>query len=179
MANTKEGRVWQLTEPDIISRTPIFVNKIIYYATTVDHACIFSWYDKTNPIAAGCGQGTATITSDTTITFTSSVVPSDIVVGSVFDIVGSTGASANIGPELVTTAGTNTVVVCSQADWTNEATIKYSFKTYPAHQGPYMKIGHTDAILGSILTFEQKFGMWFPNLILSSISSGEVHVYLS
>ncbi len=169
MTNVLAGRTYVLDTNDIISRVPICVQRVVFVPTAAGSVCLFNWYDRGNPIATGTGQGTATITSNTTITATTSVLPSTIVDGSVFDILGSNGAVANIGPELVTTAGTNTVVVCAQAGWTNEATIVYSFKTYPQYVAIYLKAGASDASAVTI-SFENENGRWVDNLTLETIA---------
>jgi len=178
MANSNDTRLYKLDTNDIIFRTPVLITKVVLFSNAAADVCEFKWWDPTNP--AVTDQGTATITSTTTITFTTSVVPSTVLDGSVFDIVGSTGAVANLGTELVTTAGNNTVVVCSQAVWTNEATILYSFKNYPVYTAIYLKAGASDASPTTLdFSSERGGGRWFPNLTLETLStSATVHLYI-
>ncbi len=181
MSNILTGRKWTLDTVGIISETPLFVKRIIYEPNAAGDVAVFNHWDEG---VANCVSSTfygldftATITSGTTITATTSVLTSTITAGSIFHIVASGGAAANLGRELVTTAGNNTVVVCSQAGWTNEATIKYTANVYNYRLAERILAGASDASPTTIFYGDK--GRFFPNLILNSIStSSEVYIEL-
>lgn len=184
MANATYERIYVLdTAGTIVTEKPIWIRKIVLIPNAAGDSCTLNYWDTNAPYAAGSGTYSAdliagTITSTTTLTMASgTLLPSTCRDGDVFKIIKSDGAAANISTNVITTAGNNTVVVCANAGWTNEATKYYGFITYP-----YKPAFHLLSQATNAREEERDFGgcgFFVPNLTLETISSGaKVWIYL-
>lgn len=183
MANSVFENVYNLdTAGTIIFSRPVWVRKIVLEPNAAGDVATFNTWDANNKYAEGSGTyyGNAilgTITSTTTLTMASgTLLPSAVRDGDVFKIVGGNGA--NIGTtNVVTTAGNNTVVICANAGWTNEAGVKIHFETYSYKPAAKLMVPASDKA-----EVELDFGdtgFKFPNLILETLSaSAVVKVYI-
>lgn len=173
---TSTPYLWVLNSPGILSETPVYIKQIYYLPSTQAHTVIFKQWDENSTVAAGTLNGkVGTITLTNTLTSTGNL-PSSIADGHIFEIVASDGDADNIGKHVVETAGNDNAVVIHGDDWTNEATVTYSWATYATTAAMYMiaNSGNTDAVQ---LNFGDK-GRRFPNLTLEVIDGGTVYVYL-
>jgi hypothetical protein len=104
------------------------------------------------------------------------LLPSAVRDGDVFKITGGNGA--NVGTtSVVTSGGNNTVIVCTNAAWTNEAGAKYQFITYPYR--PMFKLISQATTLREVERDFGSRGFWVPNLTLETLStSAIVKIYL-
>lgn len=186
MANSTTGKIWVCDTVGIVKSTPVWIKKIVLYPNAAADLAVLNYWNPEATIAAGTGTimglsgtVTGTITSTTTLTMSAGTyLPSTIADGTVFELTEGTGTSDNLRrPVLVTTAGNNTVVVSSDAVWTNESTKSYSWKTYQ---------NYLFAKLLTAATEKQMIQMDFchpfriPNLILETISSSAVvYVYIA
>jgi hypothetical protein len=161
----------------IIAEKPIYVSNIYYVPSAVDDDVLFKQWDENAPVAAGTQSGvTGTITLGTTMTSTGNL-PSTVADGHIFHILGSAGgAAANVKRALVTTAGNNNAVVCSQAGYTNEASIVYRWTTYPTTTAIVLRCRNLDITMEQ-MTFNPP--RKFPNLSLETIDGGTVYIYLA
>jgi hypothetical protein len=176
MSNSVSGRLWVADTVGILSNSAVCLQRIVFRPAAASQIMQLNSYQGSGQtVAANDSGGTGTITSTTTLT-TTGLLPATITVGDVFHILASTGNSANIGKQLVTTAGDTNAVVCSQAGWTNEASKVYRWTTYPQRKEVYLTGGASDA---SAVTLDWgPNGRWFNNLILQTIGGGAVDLYL-
>jgi hypothetical protein len=177
MANDTTNQLWVLDSVGIITQSPVCVRKIVLIPNAANDVGQINVYSPSSPEAAGSLTGkTGTITLTNTLTSAGNL-PSSIGDGDVFEIIDTSGAAGNKGKKLVKTAGTGDAVVITEDNWTNEASVVYSWNTYPAHMEFYIKAGATDAS-----PCQLDFGIdgrWFPNMILETLStSARLHVYV-
>jgi hypothetical protein len=156
MSNSVSGRLWVADTVGILSNSAVCLQRIVFRPAAASQIMQLNSYQGSGQtVAANDSGGTGTITST---------------------ILASTGNSANIGKQLVTTAGDTNAVVCSQAGWTNEASKVYRWTTYPQRKEVYLTGGASDA---SAVTLDWgPNGRWFNNLILQTIGGGAVDLYL-
>jgi hypothetical protein len=124
---------------------------------------------------------TGTITGNDTLTMSAGTyLPSTIADGDFFAITKSSGSTANYYDHadkgelvcLVKTAGNNTVVVVDDNPWTDEATIKYTWKVYTGLK-TFSLI--TPAVAGTFFSQHIVFpngGVRVPNLACETMTSG-------
>jgi hypothetical protein len=172
--------LWTLDSIGILSEKTVYVKKLVLIPNAANDEIIFRTWDENaaDKVAAGTKKfKTGTITSGTTLTSTGNLT-SAVADGMIFHILSSTGAAANVGREVVTTAGNNNAVVCASAGWTNEATKVYSWTTYTTSVCMKLKAGATDAS-PTQLDFTDN-PLKFTNLALDSITSSAVaQLYIS
>jgi hypothetical protein len=176
MANSTTGKIWTLDTVGIVSKTPVWIKKLVLYPNSAADLAVLNYWNPEALISAGCNTtfGTAytgTISSTTTLTISGgTLLPSTITDGSVFEIIEGTGTSANKNrPVLVTTAGNNTVVVTTDATvWTDESTKQYTWKTYQNYLFAKLLTPATEKQMIQ-MDFANPFRL--PNLILETISS--------
>jgi hypothetical protein len=183
MANTSYERIYTLdTAGTIITTRPVCIRKIVLEPNAASDSAVFNFWDTSAPYAELAGTYTSTailgtVTLNTTLTMASgTLLPSAVRDGDVFKITGGNGANTNT-TNVVTTAGNNTVVVCANAAWTNEAGATYNFITYPYRPAFKLMVPTTDKVEVQ-LDFGCK-GVWMPNLTLETLSaSAVVKVYI-
>ncbi|MCK7512135.1 MAG: hypothetical protein MZV70_54245 [Desulfobacterales bacterium] len=114
----------------IIKLGPVYIRGWEFLPNAAADVFNLSAYDLTAPLLPNqAASGTITNTTTFTNNDGGTALPSTFAAGDLFEIFETSGAAANKGIQLITT-GNNTVVVCSQAGWTNEATKAYSFRKY-------------------------------------------------
>lgn len=143
MANSTTGKIWKVDTAGMLKshlEGPVIIKHIIFKCNGDGDQFKLTYYDPETTIALGTDESfsetaTGTITSTATLTMSAgTLLPSAIVDGSVFEILRSSGSSANVNvPVLVKTAGTNTVVVAWDTLLTNEATKDYAWTTYTSY----------------------------------------------
>jgi hypothetical protein len=172
---TSTPNLWVLTEPGILSLTPVWIRKIIYIPNAEDNDLQFKQWDSNTTVAAGSlFLKTGTISSTNTLTSTGNL-PSSIADGHVFRIVASSGDTDNIGYHVVETAGDANAVVIHGDDWADESDKVYSWETYATVTAMVYKAGATDASpIRDNFTPPKRF----PNLTLEIIDGGTAYVYL-
>ena len=172
------GRVWVVDTVGIVTERAIYLRRIVMIPNAANDAANFVYWKGTDDtVSAGTlFNKTGTITSNSTLTSTGNL-PSDVAAGYIFEITKSSGAAANVDKHLIATAGDTNAVIVTLADWTNEASKVYDWRTIKTYQAPYIKAGASDA---SPVTLD--FGpecMRFPNLVLQSLStSAKLYLYL-
>jgi hypothetical protein len=160
----------------IISETPIYISSIYFIPNANADDVTFKQWNEDAPVAAGTkALKTGTITNGTTLTSTGNL-PSTVADGYIFHIKSSSGAAANIGREVVTTAGDDDAVICSSAGWTNEASKVYSWTTYPTTTAFVLKGNSADTNSHQV---HFPYPRRFPNLSLDVIDGGTVYLYLA
>jgi len=188
MANSTYGNVWVADTIGIITRNPIWVRKVVLIPNAHTDEATFYYWDTSDVIATGVGSEPeidGDITGNNTLTLDSGTsLPSTITDGSIFEIVKSTDAAANVGkPMVIKTAGNNTAVVIHKipaADqWTNETNKRYGWKTYQ-NRLAFKMLSQATTALPAVLDFGPN-GFRFPNLSLETITtegSTKVYIYL-
>jgi hypothetical protein len=185
MANALYDRVYTLdTAGSIVTDRPVCVKKVVLEPNAASDVAVFNFYDLSGKYAELSGTYTsdailATITSGTTFTMASgTVLPNTCRDGDVFKITYSNGSSANWpSTNVITTAGNNTVIVCANAGWTNEAGVAYNFSTYPYRPAFKLMVPTTDKV--EVQLDFGCCGQWFPNLIIETLSSSAIaRVYI-
>ncbi len=177
MANdlTSTPNLWILDTPGMLSPTPVWVRKIIFFPNAADDDVQFRQWFPDSTLAAGTkSQKTGTITSTNTLTSAGNL-PSTVVDGSVFRIITSDGVVANHDYHVVETAGDTNAVVVHDDDWTNEATVVYNWTTYLTVPAMTYKAGNSDTSAIRDTWYPAKR---FPNLTLEILDGGSLHVYL-
>ena len=178
---TSNPWLWTLDAIGIISLSSVYVKKLVLIPNAANDAVIFrTWNENAaDVVAAGTKSNiSGAISSNTTLTVASPLLPSGIEDGMIFHILRSDGLSANIGREVVTTAGSNTAVVCASAAWTNEDPVTYSWTTYTTNICMKLKAGASDASPTQLDFTDNPLKM--RNLSLDSIStSATIELYIS
>lgn len=173
--------LWTLDSIGILSLGNVYVKKLVLIPNAANDEVIFKTWNENaaDRVALGTSSGvTGTITGNTTLTVGGTALPSAIADGYIFHILASNGDAANIGREVVTTAGNNTVVVCASAGWTNEAAKVYDWTTYTTNICMKLKAGASDASPTQLDFTDNPLKM--KNLSLDSISTSAVaQLYLS
>lgn len=183
MSNSTTGKIWKLTAAGLIKSHlagPVIIKHIIFEPNANADTFLLKYYDIETEIAAGVDEifsesETGEISSTDTLTISGGTfLPSTIVDGSVFEIVRSSGLTANVSvPALVKTAGNDTAVTVHDDPWTDEASVAgYSWKTYTSY----------DFLQGTVATITTLHypldgngqGYKLPNLLLETITSGAV-----
>lgn len=175
MANSTSGRRWSLDSVGILTHSPVWVQRVVFFPAAAAQALQFNSYDSIAHSTAANNKTdkTGTVSGTTTLTSTGNL-PATIRDGDVFEITASSGSAANVGKWLVATAGDTNAVVT--AGLTNESDKIYNWRTYPYVSEVYLKAGASDASPVTI-DFGPK-GRWFPNLILETIGGGSADVYI-
>ena len=178
---TSNPWLWTLDSIGILSEKTVYVKKLVLIPNAADDEIIFKTWNENAADKVALGTDslvTGTITSNTTLTTGGTYLPSAIEDGFIFHILSSSGNALNIGREVVTTAGSNTAVVCASAAWTNEATKVYSWTTYSTNICMKLKAGASDASPTQLDFTDNPLKM--RNLSLDSISSSAVaQIYIS
>lgn len=183
MSKTFYGNVLNLdTAGSVVSTSGLWVRKIVLEPSAAGDSAVLHYWDTNAPYAELSGTYSddailGTITSTTTLTMASgTLLPSAVRDGDVFKITGGNGA--NVGTtSVVTSGGNNTVIVCTNAAWTNEAGAKYQFITYPYR--PMFKLISQATTLREVERDFGSRGFWVPNLTLETLStSAIVKIYL-
>jgi hypothetical protein len=175
MANSTTGKILVLDTVGIVSKTPVWIKKIVLYPNAAADLAVLNYWNPEALVASGSNTtfGTAytgTITSTTTLTISGgTLATSAIADGTVFELTEGTGTADNLKrPVLVTTAGNNTVVVSTDAVWTNESTKQYTWKTYQNYL--FAKL-LTPATEKQMIQMDFAHPFRLPNLILETVSS--------
>lgn len=180
MSNVLTGdRVWKADTVGILSTTDVYIRKILMIPNAAGDVADFVFWKSTNDtVSAGAGTGlTGTISTSNTLTSTGNI-PSDIAAGYVFEILASSGAAANVGKHLVATAGDANAVVVTPADWTDESSKVYTWKTIKTYQGPYIKALASDT--SPVMLDFGRDCFRVPNLALKTLTSNAViYIYLN
>jgi hypothetical protein len=163
---------------DIISLGAIYIRALEFVPNAAGDLFVLSSYDLNAPllrrqIAAG------TITGNATLTGAGTDLPSSFAAGDIFELLGShsTNLEANNKKALITTAGNNTVVVCAQAGWTNEANKVYTAQRYAQYVAYSLKSQAT-TLKGEGRNFGNP-GLRFDNLALTALSnSAKLYLYV-
>lgn len=181
MSNTHYHNIYIAdTAGTVISATPICIQKIVLVPALATDAAELKYWEPGTQYAVNSGTYysstiKATISGNATFTMASgTILPNTVLDGDVFEIIKSeTEVNEAHGPEVVTTAGNNTVVICANAAWTNEDTKWYHFKSYPTRSFVKMYCSALDVD-------ERDFGgFWMPNLTLETLSSNaKVYIYV-
>jgi len=179
MANilTNPG-VLALDTIDIISLGAIYVRAFEFVPSAAGDLFVLSSYDFNAPLLRRA-IASGTITLGTTLTGAGTDLPSTFAAGDIFEILNShtTALAANIGKKLITTAGNNTVVVCAQAGWTNEATKVYEVQKFSQYVAYSLKSQAT-TLKGEGRNFGNP-GIRFDNLALTTLTSGaKLYLYV-
>jgi len=154
----------------IIKTGPVYIKAWEFIPSAAGDAFTLSAYDLSAPLLSN-KAASATITLGTTFTNNDggTALPSTFAAGDLFEIYESSGLAANKGFQLITTGGNNTVVVCSQAGWTNEALKAYSFRKY----SQYLALGSKSQV--TTLKGEGRSygdpGLRFESLALTALSA--------
>ena len=183
MANdmTSNPWLWTLDAIGILSLGNVYVKKLVLIPNAANDEIIFrKWNENAaDVVTAGTKLGiSGAISTNNTLTVASPLLPSDIEDGMIFHITACSGAAANIGREVVTTAGSNTAVVCASAAWTDEDPKVYSWTTYTTNICMKLKAGASDASPTQLDFTDNPLKM--KNLSLDSISTSAVaQLYIS
>ncbi|MCK9597896.1 MAG: hypothetical protein M0R06_02575 [Sphaerochaeta sp.] len=182
MSQTFYGNIYICdTAGTVVTDKPILVKKVVLYPNADGDTALLKFWDPQTKYDEESGTYSSstikgTITSGTTLTMASgTLLPNTVLDGDVFKITNSeTGVNEAHGAEVVTTAGNNTVVVCANAAWTNEASKWYHFISYPTRTA--FALISQDVNLAE-LDFGD--GFWLPNLTLETLSSSaKVYIYV-
>ena len=187
MANSTYGKVWIVDTIGIITRKPIVIQTAVFFPNTAADVATLYYWDESDTIATGIGDSggvNTDITGNDTMTVDSGTeLPNTITDGSIFEIVYTTGNTANLNkPMVVQTAGSDTAVVIHKipdADkWENEINKLYGWKTYQNRLAfHFISSAQKDQV---VINFGPN-GMRFPNLTLETITSEtntKVYLYL-
>lgn len=184
MSNSTTGTIWKCDGPGLLKdhhAGPVIVKHILFHSNNSGDQFKLTYYNVDAEISTGRDETysetyTGTISGNDTLTISGgTLLPSTIVDGSVFELVRSTGAAANLNkPALVKTAGNNTVVVIWDDKWTtNDLTKDYVWKTYTSYDF-FMHYGANDATY-----FFPNINFKLPNLSVETLSSGSyVYIYV-
>ena len=178
---TSNPWLWTLDSIGILSLGNVYVKKLVLIPNAANDEIIFrTWNENAvDVVAAGTKRGiSGAISGNDTLTVASPLLPSDIEDGMIFHITANSEAAANIGREVVTTAGSNTAVVCASAAWTDEDPSIYSWTTYTTNIYMKLKAGASDASPTQLDFTDNPLKM--KNLSLDSISTSAVaQLYIS
>lgn len=178
---TSDPWLWTLDAIGIISLSSVYVKKLVLIPNAADDEVIFkTWNENAADVVAAGTQAniSGAISGGNTLTVASPLLPSDIEDGMIFHITADSGFAVNVGREVVTTAGSDTAVVCASAAWTNEDPETYSWTTYTTNICMKLKAGASDAS-PTQLDFTDN-PLKIRNLSLDSIStSAVVQLYIS
>jgi len=178
---TSNPWLWTLDAIGILSLGNVYVKKLVLIPNAANDEIIFrTWNeDAASVVAAGTKRGiSGAISTNNTLTVASPLLPAAIADGYIFHITASTGEAANIGREVVTTAGSNTAVVCASAAWTDEDPAVYHWTTYTTNICMKLKAGASDASPTQLDFTDNPLKM--KNLSLDSIStSAKAQLYIS
>lgn len=183
MANdvTSDPWLWTLDAIGILSLGNVYVKKLVLIPNAANDEIIFrTWNENAaDVVAAGTKRGiSGAISTNNTLTVASPLLPSGIEDGMIFHITANSGYAVNIGREVVTTAGSNTAVVCASAAWTDEDPETYSWTTYTTNVCMKLKAGASDASPTQLDFTDNPLKM--KNLSLDSISTSAVaQLYIS
>ena len=178
MSNSTYGRIWKCDTVGMLKAGPVVVKKVVFVPNNTGDQVLLTYFDRGSEITLGCNTTfgtsyTGAVSSTDTLTISSgSILPSNVIDGSVFEITRTEGVNANI-PALVKTAGTNTVVVVWDDPWTDEtSSYNYEWKTYTSYD--FLKaFGNTK----DTIPFDFGNGFTLPNLSVETISGG-AYVYI-
>lgn len=177
MANALYGGTWVVDTVGIISKTPVRIRAIEVDPSAAGGLVLFNWWDEANAVSgANRSLGNCTITSTTTITdaatggvLTAARYPATNVL-KIFKTIegGGNGSTANHTYHLIETAGDNNVIVTA-ASLTNEANKSYKFDCYPSRTAISITTPGTEVV--NEYRFYGSDGIWFPNLVLETITN--------
>lgn len=180
MSNAFYQNIYVLdTAGTIVTDRPVWVKKVVLYPNAAADVAVLKFWNRESKYAEGAGTYSSnvikgTITGGTTLTMASgALLPSTVRDGDVFKITESETGKNSETTNVVTTAGNDTVVVCENAGWTNEAAKWFHFVSYPTQTAFQLlsKDGSRDE-----LDFGD--GFWLPNLTLETLSSDcKVYIY--
>jgi hypothetical protein len=181
MSNALRGNVYILdTAATVVTTKPIWIKKILFYPNADGDVALLKWWDPETKYAEGSGTYHSgdilgTITSTTTLTMASgTLLPNTVLDGDVFRIVNSE-TGLNNSTNVVTSAGNNTVVVCANAGWTNEASKWYHFESHAT----YVAVPLISQDVNIVQVDFDGLGQRFPNLTLETLSSSaKVYIYI-
>ena len=185
MANTFYNKVYYIdTAGAVVTRSPLWVRQIVLIPNAAADAATLNFWDENAPYAEGAGTYTTgailgTITLTTTLTMASgTLLPSTVRDGDVFKIRTGSGSTANHNTySVVTSAGNNTVIVATNAGWTNEAAKSYNFVTYP-YRPAFSILSQATTAKQEVLDFGGS-GIWMPNLTIETLSANaKIYLYV-
>jgi hypothetical protein len=175
MANVLTKNIWECSSLGIISTGPVLVKGIMYYPAAVDGEFTLKWWDEAQPptLYARAITYTNTVSTDNTVTATTSAFPSTWIDGNVVKCLKTTGSdTGKYG--LIQTAGNNTRFVTWGAPFTTEAAVVGDWDCYPtytAFRGKASKAADTETSMWFPFGGE---GFWFPNLALDDFDTSDV-----
>ena len=141
-----------------------------------DMAIFKTWHERDGIVAAVTGSFSGAISSATVMTSAGNL-PNTAADGHIFHITHSNGAGANIGREVITTAGNNNALTCANAGWTNEDPVAYTYATYYTYVCMKLMAGASDASPVQKDWGDRAFE--FKNLSLETLTAGAVlHVHI-
>jgi len=185
MSNQLYDKIWYVDTVGMLSRTPLWINAITFYPAAVTDIALFHyWLSYLSEATSGTVFGTSTtgtITGNDTLTLSAgALLPSTIADGDFFAIIKSDGAAANYYDYaskgefvcLVKAAGNNTAVVVWDDPWTDEATLKYTWKVYTGLKAfAFLQPTVTNTMESKHIFFPNG-GVRVPNLACETMSSG-------
>jgi hypothetical protein len=175
MANLTGVNPLVLDTAATLFKTPITVKKIVLIPNAAADACRFDVLNMgATPKSQGAGA-TCTVTLTTTITSTGAFTTGNVAVGD-FIVIRNTSTGNNIGVFRVTARTNDNVIVCAGDLLTNEAAATYTFDIITPQKAIELLSQATSAKMEQV-DFGP-FGHEFRNLILASITSSNVVVYV-
>lgn len=174
MANVLTQNIWYCDSLGIITPNPVLVKAIMYYPNAVDGEFTLKWWDEgTRTTEARDITYTVTVSTDNTVTATTSAFPNTWLDGNVVKCLSTTGSdTGKYG--LIKTAGNNTAFVTHLAPFTTEASKVGDwdqYTTYNAFRGKASKAADTETSMWFPFGGD---GFWFPNLALDDIDTSDV-----
>lgn len=177
MANFISNKLIYADTVGLLSPRPIKVYAVYFQPATAGHAATLSYHpeDPGNVISNTAKTVTGTISANTTLTSTGNL--SNIyAAGALLRIKQTLGDRANLGKFLITTAGDNNAVVCSDASWplTNESSIVYGIDALTRREFVTL-LSQATTLKGEPWSIPG--GIVLPNLSLTALgASGKVYI---